>query len=95
MNAIVALATHLRELPRSVGNTGGRTTRIRIGEKYGDWTVTKYIPGSYAGGKRKKPACVCKCSCGTVRNVAPHSLTSGRSKSCGHDTGGRPPEVKA
>ena len=47
-----------------------------IGNKFGEWEVI-----DRAGSKW-----VCKCSCGNTRTLAKYQLTSGRSKSCGHNT---------
>ena len=44
-------------------------------KKFGEWVVL-----NYAGNKKW----VCRCSCGTVKEVATYSLTSGTSTSCGH-----------
>ena len=46
------------------------------GQEFGDWKVIKYV------GDRMWE---CECtSCGNIKNVLDYSLTSGRSKSCGH-----------
>ena len=47
------------------------------GQKFGDWSVLRYIGNS---------TWECKCSCGTIKNVKKQYLTEGRSKSCGHNT---------
>ena len=48
------------------------------GQKFGEWTVLEYL-----GDRMYK----CQCSCGAVKEVLNYSLTSGKSKSCGHDSG--------
>ncbi len=47
------------------------------GETFGEWEVIK---------QSKKGYWICKCSCGTVREVNYKSLLNGKSKSCGHNT---------
>ena len=47
------------------------------GRTFGEWTVLEY-----AGNCKW----LCKCSCGTVKEVRAQYLKDGRSKSCGHDT---------
>lgn len=42
----------------------------------GDWYVIRYIGNQHYE---------CRCSCGEVRSVHTYSLTSGKSKSCGHN----------
>lgn len=44
------------------------------GQQFGRWTVV-----TYAGGR----CWVCRCSCGTTRNVSANSLLKGVSNSCG------------
>ena len=47
------------------------------GKWFNDWYVMEPIPG-------KRRYYKCKCRCGTIKEVHAYSLTSGRSKSCGH-----------
>ena len=54
-------------------------TAVAPGVRFGRWTVIDQAPGQYHGQRLWS----CRCECGTVRNVPSHSLTSGRSKSCG------------
>ncbi|MBR1455048.1 MAG: hypothetical protein IJ593_10480 [Lachnospiraceae bacterium] len=54
------------------------------GQQIYEWTVLKYI------GDRKY---LCRCSCGVEKEVEAYSLKSGKSKSCGHDTGALKDEV--
>lgn len=46
------------------------------GKQFGEWTVLKRSDD--------KRYWTCRCSCGTVRDVYYSSLTTGKSKSCGH-----------
>ena len=54
-----------------------------IGRRFGDWEVIALSPNKEDGKRRW----VCKCSCGTIRDVVEYSLTKGLSKSCGHYKG--------
>lgn len=45
------------------------------GQKFGDWTIV--------GKGKKKDYLICKCVCGTVREVLVYSLRSNKSVSCG------------
>ena len=58
---------------------GHDTTKFKdlTGKQFGDWTANKYL--GYQMWE-------CKCSCGLVRPVRTADLTSGRSRSCGHNT---------
>lgn len=44
-------------------------------QQFGEWTVIKYA------GDRKQ---LCRCSCGTIKEVDTSSLKSGRSSNCGN-----------
>ena len=46
------------------------------GETFGEWTVIRYIGNGLWE---------CKCSCGTIKNILTGKLTSGQTKSCGHN----------
>jgi hypothetical protein len=52
-----------------------------IGKKYGEWTVLKY-----SGVKRINTATyftlLCRCSCGTIKNITAQNLISGRTTKC-------------
>ena len=50
-----------------------------LGRKFGEWTVLRYT-----GNGRW----LCRCSCGTTREVSGSALKRGSTKSCGHDTTG-------
>ncbi|MFC2577691.1 MAG: hypothetical protein ACFNQH_01375, partial [Veillonella parvula] len=49
-------------------------------DTYGDWTVLYQ-----AENRGHSKYWHCRCSCGVERDVAQHSLTSGKSLSCGHE----------
>lgn len=53
--------------------------RDRTGERYGRWMVLKQAPRGKSGDSRW----LCRCDCGTEREVFGNSLTSGGSTSCG------------
>lgn len=59
----------------------------QVGDQVGEWTLLKYIGG------QKNPRVAArwqvKCSCGVERTVQASNLTSGTSRSCGHDRGKR------
>lgn len=48
-------------------------------QNFGNWTAL------YSLKKSGHIYWHCKCSCGKERDVSQYSLTSGKSKSCGHD----------
>lgn len=54
---------------------------IKIGDKFGEWTVTSDV--ILTGAPRYRSLRECKCSCGTVKNVDEFILVKGLSKSCG------------
>lgn len=56
---------------------GHSTTRFKNlkDQKFGEWTVLEYIGDGYW---------LCRCSCGTERNILGYYLLHGKSKSCGH-----------
>ena len=47
---------------------------LGVGEKYGEWEITENL----GNGK-----VLCKCSCGTIREVYKQALVNGKTKSCG------------
>lgn len=49
------------------------------GQKFGRWTVIKRVPNL----KSRDAKFLCKCDCGTEREVLGKNLRNGRSKSCG------------
>lgn len=61
----------------NITSCGHNKTKIKdmIGKKYGEWTVL--------GLSDKKRYLICRCECGTVKDVAAYSLISGKSTNCG------------
>lgn len=53
-----------------------------IGKKYNRWTIIDVAPSIRTRNTVRKYF-VCRCDCGTIRNVDAGNLTSGASKSCG------------
>lgn len=53
---------------------------IKVGEIYGRWTV---IDNSFERLDTGNRTLLCRCECGTVRQVIMNELRSGRSQSCG------------
>lgn len=53
----------------------GKTLRYKTGNREGEWEIRKYAGNGYYE---------CVCSCGAVKLVRGDSLSSGNSKSCGH-----------
>ena len=56
------------------------TFRDILGQQFGEWTVVRRANDNYRGSA----VWVCRCSCGTERNVVSGGLHSGQSRSCGH-----------
>lgn len=56
------------------------TCKIRIGMKYGRWTVISKVPKTTTDPKLKW---CCECECGTRRNICSNNLSAGRTLSCG------------
>lgn len=54
-----------------------RTEPVAPGQAYGRWTVVSVV---HSPGKQRL---LCRCLCGTEREVARESLITGKSKSCG------------
>ena len=48
-----------------------------VGRRINDWTILEYV-----GNSMYK----CRCSCGEIKNIQGYTITSGRSKSCGHNS---------
>ena len=61
----------------NITSCGHNKTKLKdmIGKKYGEWTVL--------GLSDKKRYLICRCECGTVKDVAAYSLISGKSTNCG------------
>lgn len=59
---------------------------LHAGQVLGEWTLLSYLPSVRdAEGRRVKRArWVCRCSCGTEREVIAEKLIDGESRSCGH-----------
>lgn len=55
-------------------------TRNLVGKSFGKWTV---IDSSSKRGSRNEVYWLCRCECGTVRDVNEKNMTQGLSKSCG------------
>ena len=54
------------------------------GQRFGRWTVLKRGPDILVGADLvHRTAWICKCDCGTLRNVNGQSLRNGLSTSCG------------
>ena len=51
---------------------------VKIGDKFGKWTVVGDAPRDRQGGCQVS----CECSCGVISNVSSYSLWKGRSSSC-------------
>ena len=54
---------------------------MKDGDKFGELTVLYDDPD-------KPRHVICKCSCGNIKSIHKYSLTSGKTKSCGHNTTG-------
>ncbi len=64
-------------------------TKLRIGSKWGEWTVLKKSD--------KENYYTCQCSCGTVQDVSWNALVCSKSISCGCEGKGvyhTPKEIK-
>lgn len=57
--------------------------RDETGNKYGKWTVLKYIPPKERTEKNKNLSWLAQCECGTTRPIRISDLRNGKSKSCG------------
>lgn len=67
------------KLKNKTNDIGKKTREIKdlTGQKFGEWQVIKR-------DETKQRYWICKCSCGVEKSIQDYSLTSGRSKSCGH-----------
>lgn len=61
------------------GPRGNRFIPEEPGSRYGRWTVVSEAPPNGFGEARW----ICRCDCGTVKDVAGSSLRHGKSRSCG------------
>ena len=64
---------------KSCGHDRKTTLKDIKGRVFGELTVLEYV-----GDSKWK----CRCSCGEIREVGGYDLTTGRTKSCGHNTTG-------
>jgi len=53
------------------------------GQFFHYWKILKEFHKEFPTGKKKRPFMVAECACGTIKEVARHSITHGLSKSCG------------
>ena len=63
-------------ITKSCGHTYRNAFKDLTGQKFGEWKALEYIDGKWK----------CKCSCGKEQLIDSYSLTSGHTKSCGHNT---------
>ena len=63
-----------------------------IGQRFGKWTVLDQSPQRGAGGTIKW---ICKCDCGTIKNVDGTSLRNGKSTNCGCENKKRLAKLKS
>jgi hypothetical protein len=59
-------------------------TSLKAGDKVGQLTLLKYIPGCNTPPRRQTSWQV-KCDCGVIKEVRASNLVWGRTKTCGHD----------
>ena len=60
-----------------------KRTVDRVGETYGRWTVLAFAGYTQKEGQRAQAKWLCRCKCGTEKEVAAQSLKCGDSQSCG------------
>lgn len=58
-----------------------KTKEIKIGDKFGEWTVIKAYSSKDKYGSWQS---LCKCSCGKIKEASNSNLINGKTKSCGH-----------
>lgn len=58
-----------------------KTKDLKIGDKFGEWTVLKAYSSKNKYGSWQS---LCRCSCGTEKEVGNSNLINGKTKSCGH-----------
>ena len=56
----------------------GRPLSLRVGDRFGKWTLIEH--------PHKTRKWICRCDCGTVREVRADALKAGQTLSCGCDT---------
>ena len=81
----------LRECDIGLKSQGEHNSRDITGEKFGSWTVLKKI-----GARRKTTIWLCRCECGSEREIHFGGLTSGqrsRCSDCGYRSQRSPEEL--
>lgn len=63
----------------------GRVATNKPGDRIGQWTLLRRIPGR--ASPRILALWECRCACGKEVEVQASNLTAGKSLSCGHDKG--------
>lgn len=58
-----------------------KTKEIKIGDKFGEWTVLKAYSSKDKYGSWQS---LCRCSCGIEKEVGNSNLINGKTRSCGH-----------
>jgi hypothetical protein len=53
------------------------------GQRFGRWTAVEQTADHVASSGRRYARWLCLCDCGNTKPIAPYSLTSGNSSSCG------------
>lgn len=56
---------------------------IEIGERFGHWIVIDNAPSHRSPGGTVRKRYLCKCDCGTIKEISATSLRTGKTKSCG------------
>jgi len=79
--ASVILGISKATLNRHMAKHGIKSNPVdaRVGEKHFRWTVLSVT----AGTKHSKRKAICRCECGTIKELMLPSVTSGATKSCG------------
>lgn len=68
-------------LANGLSKSCGHTRRHDLtDQQFGDWYVVKYL-----GRRDRKSFYLCRCSCGTEREIRSYDLTHSVTKSCGHE----------
>lgn len=73
-------AKQIRHVP---GGAGGLNFIDRTGQRYNAWTVLRRGQDAPQAGGKAKVRWVCRCDCGTEREVLGNNLVSGTATSCG------------
>lgn len=56
--------------------------RVKVGEKFGRWTVVAHRGTRREGADRYRPACAVECRCGAAAVVFERDLKRGRTRGC-------------